>query len=280
MKRFWSAVIDFVICFILSKLLFNCIWEILEGIHGDDLYSLSRMTIRGFKFVISFLTFFSYSILFDSLSQGNTMGRDMAGYRFEAVEGEIEENWILKHSFFKAIAAKLWFITAIYYFITSKMPYDGMLGIGGGEGVIRFTEEEKSKDQYAGKRIVAILIDACVILLILSMIAGVIACYSFIVTAGRIRNVHISLSKGYSILYYWVYFFITELIFRGSGIGKKILGIRLVAIEGKIDVKMVLKHSFLKAISCYLWPISLIYSLITGRMYYDEWLKLETVKTR
>lgn len=280
MKRFWSAVIDFVICYILSRIFWGWIWEILKGIHGDDLYSLSRLTVRVLRFVISFLVYFSYSILFDSLSQGNTLGRDMVGYRFCDIEEEIADDWVLKHSFFKAIAAKLWFITVIYYFITTKMPYDGILGIGGEDAYFHFTEEEKRKDQYVGKRIVAMIIDAVIILLILLFIAFIIACYTFFVTRGKQTHIHINLSSAYSILCYFAYFFITEIIFRGSGIGKKIVGIHLVTAEGRIDSMVVLKHSLLKSAACYLWPISLIYCLITGRMFYDEWLKLETVAGR
>ncbi len=80
MKRFWAAVIDVVICYILSSILFGCVWGIFKQVYGSDLHTISRMTVRGLKFVISFLTYFSYSVLFDSLSQGNTLGRDMTGY--------------------------------------------------------------------------------------------------------------------------------------------------------------------------------------------------------
>ena len=87
MKRFWATVIDFIICYILSKILIGWIWEILEEIHGADLQSLSRMTVRGIKFVISFSAYFFYSFLFDRLSRGNTPGRDMVGCRFAAAGG-------------------------------------------------------------------------------------------------------------------------------------------------------------------------------------------------
>jgi len=276
MKRFWAAVIDVVICYMLSSILFGCVWGIFKGLHGSDLHTISRMTVRGIKFVISFLAYFSYSVLFDSLSQGNTLGRDMTGYRFAPVEEELEDAWIIKHSFFKAIAAKLWFITVIYYFITSKMPYDGILGIGGENDYIHFEEGIKRKEQYAGKRIVAVMIDVGIMMLVLTIITFIVFCYTLIVTHGEKTNVYVSFTNIYAVLYFFLYFFVTQIIFRGSSIGKKIMGIRLAA-EGKFDSLMVLKHSLLKTVAFYLWPISLIYCLVTGTMFYDEWLKLEVV---
>lgn len=280
MKRFWAAVIDFVICYILSRIFFGWIWEILKGIHGADLQTLSRMMVRGMKFVVSFLTCFFYSILFDSLSQGNTPGRDMAGCRVLAAEGEIEDDWLLKHSFFKAIAAQLWFITTIYYLVTSKMPYDGILGIGGEKGYIQFAEAEKGKNQYAGKRIVALMIDVGIMSAILLFIAMILAFYTFLATGGKKGNIHINLAGVSAMLYFFIFFFVSEIISRGSGIGKKIMGIRLMTAGKKIDAAVALKHSFLKAFACYLWPVSLIYCLVTGWMFYDQWLKLETVAGR
>jgi len=279
MKRFWATVIDFIICYILSKILIGWIWEILEEIHGADLQSLSRMTVRGIKFVISFSAYFFYSFLFDRLSRGNTPGRDMVGCRFAAA-GELEDNWILKHSFFKAIAAKLWFLTVFYYFIASKMPYDGPLGIGGERGVIHFAEKENRKEQYAGKRILAMLIDVGILMFILMFAALAIAGYTFIVTGGRQANIRISLTGMYGMFCYFGYFFAVELIFWGSSAGKKIVGIRLFAVGEKTEFRMILAHSILKAVSLFLWPISLIYCLATGRMFYDEWLNLEMVEGR
>lgn len=82
MKRFWAAVIDFVICYILSRIFFGWIWEILKRIHGADLQTLSRMMVRGMKFVVSFLTCFFYSILFDTCPRETRRGEIWQGAEF------------------------------------------------------------------------------------------------------------------------------------------------------------------------------------------------------
>ena len=55
------------------------------------------------------------------------------------------------------------------------------------------------------------------------------------------------------------------------------VGIRLLADGEKFDTVMVWKHTALKFAAVCIWPISLIYYLVNGRIFYDKWLKLDVV---
>ena len=59
--------------------------------------------------------------------------------------------------------------------------------------------------------------------------------------------------------------------------GKKVVGIRLLSDGEKLDGIECLKHCGVKFAAGCIWRVSLAYFLTTGRMFYDEWLKLEVV---
>ena len=131
MRRLRAAGIDFVICYILSVIVYFMMisaWKMLRIIMGRD-FDKQFLPLVILLFLLSgVFTNIIYSVFFDSVFHGNTLGKRMAGYKIYAT-GEKNRNWILKHALARTVASVLYVITALYYISTSRMPYDKICGI-------------------------------------------------------------------------------------------------------------------------------------------------------
>lgn len=273
MKRFWAAVIDYFLCCIICIVILGLIWDVFrtEIVWG---YNFKRM-----YYLISDFVYFIYSVLFDSLCCGNTPGKDLAGYKLSVSEENMTVGWIVKHALCKTIAMRLSIPSAAYCITTGKMPYDRMLGIGCKDKISEIMEQKSKsvEDLKIRKRLVAIIIDQFIMsfLIVIPGLIGVKIIRSFYPS----NNIKIIVGFLFvlMVVFMFLYYFISDLVTKGSGIGKKLAGIYLLSDGEKPDVITILKHSGLKLAAGCIWPISLVYLLVTGRMFYDEGLKLEVM---
>lgn len=130
------------------------------------------------------------------------------------------------------------------------------------------------------KRFWAAVIDYWVMTLIFMVIGAividVVRTWSLLENSKNFFVIFISMAV-FLFIYTFLFYLIMDCAFKGSSIGKKIVKIRLLADGEEVDSAVAWKHSALKFAAACIWPISLIYYLVTGRMFYDEWLKLEVV---
>lgn len=271
MKRFWAAVIDYFLCCIICAVIFYLAWKVLRT------EIVWRNYFKGIYHIISYCVYFIYSVLFDSLCQGNTPGKDFVGYKLSISEEEITAGWVVKHALCKTIAMKLNIPSAVYCIKTEKMPYDRMLGIGYKSKKTGFTGQKGTENLIVWKRMEAIVIDQIVMsfLIVIPGLIGVKIIRSFYPS----NNIKIIVGFLFvlMVVFMFLYYFISDFVTKGSGIGKKLAGIYLLSDGEKPDAITILKHSGLKFIAGCIWPISLVYLLVTGRMFYDEGLKLEVM---
>lgn len=186
---------------------------------------------------------------------------------------------IFKHALFKVMAIVLYPITILFYIFESQMFYDRILGIS-----IEKAEEiplnpDEIKRMKNKKRLVAFIIDYIVMCLVFIVIQLIIIGYIvFCLPRYAVRTVEFLIADGlFMLIFIFLFYVISDKFFQGGGIGKKMVGIRLLADGEKFDTVMVWKHTALKFAAVCIWPISLIYYLVNGRIFYDKWLKLDVV---
>ncbi|MDE6903586.1 MAG: RDD family protein [Lachnospiraceae bacterium] len=132
MKRFWAAAVDFVLGFILSMVLFCLIiscWKSLRIWMGVDWRSNVSFSVMVMLFLILFLLVsFLYSVFFDYVFKGKTLGKKLVGFR-ACPDMEIKSSkWMIKHALVRTVASLFYVITASYYLVTNKMIYDEVIG--------------------------------------------------------------------------------------------------------------------------------------------------------
>jgi len=271
MKRFWAAVIDYFLCCIFCAVIFYLSWKILRT------KIVWKYYFRGVYHLVTYIVYFVYSVIFDSLCQGITPGKEFMDYKLSISEDEITVGWIIKHALCKTIAMKVSIPSAVYYISKTKMPYDKLLGIGFSNKNTEIIEQRKINDIKLRKRLGSIIIDHLVMsfLIVIPGLLGIQAIRSFYQNNYIVYCI-IFLSF-LMVFFMFSYFFISDFLTKGSGIGKRIVGIRLMSNGQKLDGIVIWKHCGLKFVACCVWPVSFIYLLVTGRMFYDKWLKLEIV---
>lgn len=187
-------------------------------------------------------------------------------------EGAKNRNWIIKHAVLKTVASMLYAITALYYIATYRMPYDKICRTG----IKKEVNLKPMKEKNCQKRLVAAIIDyfVMVILYVFIMFVIVLCLRNQIEIIFNLFGMFMWLS----FICIFSYSFVMDYFCQGSSIGKKVVGIRLVADKRKINGVLALKHSVLKLLACFIWPISLIYYLTKNVMFYDKWMKLEMME--
>lgn len=137
MRRLGAAGIDFLITYVFSVIVYCMMisfWKMIRTLRGAAMGNYSRLLVVLLFFISYILTNVIYSVFFDCLFQGNTLGKKMAGYRICVREHKENRNWILKHALLKTGASMVYIITVLYYICTFRMPYDNMCGIISGIG--------------------------------------------------------------------------------------------------------------------------------------------------
>ena len=127
MRRLGAAAIDFIISYELSMIVYGMIisgWKMFRIILGRDWEKYSYLMVFILVFAAYILTNFIYSVFFDSLFQGLTLGKKITGCRIYVGEKQKNQNWIIKHALLRTAASILYVLTALYYLKLYKMPYD------------------------------------------------------------------------------------------------------------------------------------------------------------
>ena len=127
MRRLGAAGIDFVITYIFSAVVY-CImisfWKMIRTMRGADMGDYSRLLVILLFFISYIRPNVIYSVFFDSIFQGNTFGKRIAGYKaYVRAHGE-NKKWIFKHALLKTGASMAYVFTVLYYICTFRMPYD------------------------------------------------------------------------------------------------------------------------------------------------------------
>lgn len=132
MRRLVAAGIDFLISYVFSVIVYCMMisfWKMVRTMRGADMGNYSRLLVILLFFISYILTNVIYSVFFDSVFQGNTLGKKVAEYKVCVIEHKKNRNWILKHAVLRTVASMLYTITALYYICTFKMPYDHKCGM-------------------------------------------------------------------------------------------------------------------------------------------------------
>lgn len=277
MRRFVAAGIDFVISYILSVIVYFTLisgWKMIRSIQGPDMGSYNKFMVILLFFVAFILTNMLYSLFFDLLFQGQTLGKKISVCNINVGPKSSWEGitWIVKHALLRSLASLFYIITAIYYIITLKMPYDKNLGV--------FIETEEiiiSRTTNAKKRLIAAIIDLLISLFVYTLLMFVFS-FCFRNRSDLLLNI-----TGTSIIFIWTYlfsyFFIIDYFYKGNSIGKKKMRIRLLADQKEFSIRTSLLHSVLKTLACCIWPLSLIFYISKGVMFYDQWIKLKVIES-
>lgn len=130
MKRLIAAGIDFMISYVLSVIVYCImisIWKMLRIIRNVDMENCSWLLVILLFFISYIFTNVVYSIFFDCIFHGNTLGKKIVGYKICEKENKKNKKWILKHALSRTVASMLYVIEALYYIGTYKMLYDKIL---------------------------------------------------------------------------------------------------------------------------------------------------------
>lgn len=299
MKRFMAACIDFCINYLLGTISFFIIISIYKNINnylGGYSGDVKFIKILLVYLIVLIFTIFVYSIIFDILFKGVSPGKKITGYRIMLIRTGINyeyKYWVIYHALLKTVSVFLYPITLIYYFIMFQMPYDKLLVIESSTNEKELSylgkSDNKSKNKKLQKnnnetfsfeninkkRLIALIIDVLVIassIFVIVIFIGLITMFDH-----RYMKI-VYFITSYMVFFVWLEFLMFDYFGKGRSLGKRLVGIQLIKNDKKFSFLVCLMHSFLKTISCVIYPVSLIYFVIKGKMFYDDWLNLITIE--
>lgn len=130
------------------------------------------------------------------------------------------------------------------------------------------------------RRVVAFIIDYVLFCFIFSIITIVILTITISLWGknGNLIFTIVFYMIGIAIVLLWAYFFIID-YYSKFDFGKRMTRIEILSHNQKFSCYIALKHSALKTLSGFIWPISFSYYLFSQKMIYDKCLEI-TIKDR
>ncbi len=240
MKRLFAGLIDYLLIFTPVELITAVLY----------IKTASSWTALLFQTIAAFICLFLTDLLF----KGSSVGK-----RLLRAEPVLKEQSLLRfavlHSLYKLLFICLLPIGLLVYLGKGgEMPYD--------RDFYQISREGKPMG-VSLKRLAAFGIDY--LLLIFILIPSVTAYASFMSPTALPHQI-----LPWTALLIYAYFFLQDLLFRGSSIGKKAVGLRVV-LKDRSLLRFAALHGLLKMIFSCVYIITLPVYLIRNGMPYDAY---------